>query len=66
MFQKLLDLFTPPSPQMIARRDLLNAERDLLAAHAARESAAAMIAANEARVRRLSAYLSALGETGHA
>ena len=66
MFQKLIDLSSAPSPQAIAKRDLVNAERDLLAAHAAKESAVAMIAANETRIRRLTAYLNDLGEARHA
>ena len=53
----LRNLFRSPSPEMLAARELDQARRSLLEAHSAAEYADSVIAYNQARIERLTAYL---------
>lgn len=53
----LRNLFRSPSPEMLAARELDQARRSLLEAHSAAEFADSVIAYNQARIERLTAYL---------
>jgi hypothetical protein len=53
----LRNLFRSPSPEMLAARELDQARRSLLEAHSAAEYADSVIAYNQARIERLSAFL---------
>lgn len=52
---RLRALFTPPTADIIAVRQLEETRRDLLQAHAYREEAESLVRKYEARVRRLEA-----------
>lgn len=54
----LRNLIRTPSPEMLAARELDNARRSLLEAHSAAEYADSMIAYHQARIERLTAFLS--------
>ena len=53
----MINLFRKPTPAMLARIELEDAQRQLLAAHTAAEYARSVVAYNEARIKRLKAYL---------
>jgi hypothetical protein len=55
--QWLKSLYTHPSPEVMAMRELDSAKRGLLEAQSAREWATASCQYHEARVKRLTAYL---------
>ena len=55
--KRLFDLFRTPSAEVLAQRELDQAERDLLAAHSARGYAAKMAEYHAERITRLRAYL---------
>jgi hypothetical protein len=54
---KLLNVFQKPSAALLARVELEEAKRQLLAAQTALEYAQSMVTYNEAKVKRLTAYL---------
>ena len=55
--QWLKSLYTHPSPEVMAMRELDSAKRGLLEAQSAREWATASCQYQEARIKRLTAYL---------
>ena len=55
--QWVKSLYTPPSPEVMAMRELDSAKRGLLEAQSAREWATASCQYHEARIKRLTAYL---------
>ena len=55
--QWLKSLYTHPSPEVMAMRELDSAKRGLLEAQSAREWATASCQYHEARIKRLTAYL---------
>ena len=54
---KLLNVFQKPSAALLARVELEEAKRQLLAAQTALEYAQSMVTYNESKVKRLTAYL---------
>lgn len=57
-YQKIMRrFFGKPSPVMLARAELEDAQRSLLQAQTAREYAASMEAYHAARIKRLTSYL---------
>jgi hypothetical protein len=54
---KLLNPFQKPSAALLARVELEEAKRQLLAAQTALEYAQSMVAYNESKVKRLTTYL---------
>jgi hypothetical protein len=54
---KLLNPFQKPSAALLARAELEEAKRQLLAAQTALEYAQSMVTYNESKVKRLTAYL---------
>jgi hypothetical protein len=54
---KLLNPFQKPSAALLARVELEEAKRQLLAAQTALEYAQSMVTYNESKVKRLTAYL---------
>lgn len=57
MWKKLFDLFRAPSAQSLALRELEESKRELLSAQSHAEYAVQLTAYNQARIKRLSAYL---------
>lgn len=57
MKQTIQKLFTTPTPYELATRELIEAERELLASETAVEYAKAMAAYNRERIARLQEYL---------
>lgn len=55
-------LFTAPSAEVLALRELEDAKRRLLEAQTAREYAESMCKYHEARIKRLTAYLHSVTE----
>jgi hypothetical protein len=55
--QWLKGLYTPPSPEVMAMRELDSAKRGLLEAQSGREYAHSLTLYHEARIKRLTAYL---------
>ena len=55
--QWLKSLYTHPSPEVMAMRELDSAKRGLLEAQSAREYAHSLTLYHEARIKRLTAYL---------
>lgn len=53
MIKTLMDIFKLPSPEVMMRRELIDAKRELLAAQTAREYASAMVEYNLQRIARL-------------
>lgn len=53
----MISLFRKPTPAMLARLELEDAQRQLLTAHSAAEYARSVVLYNEARIKRLKAYL---------
>ena len=53
----LKSVYTAPSAEQLALRELENAKRSLLEAQSTREYAESMCKYHEARIKRLSAYL---------
>lgn len=65
--KKLIDyikhIYTPPSAETLALRELEEARRMLLESQSAREYADSMCKYHEARIKRLTAYLHTATET---
>ena len=55
--QWLKSLYTHPSPEVMAMRELDSAKRGLLEAQSGREYAHSLVMYHEARIKRLTAYL---------
>jgi len=53
----LRTIYTPPSAEVIALRELENAKRSLLEAQSGREYADSMCKYHETRIKRLTTYL---------
>ena len=53
----MLNLFRKPTPALLARIELEEAQRQLLAAHSAAEYARSVVLYNETKIKRLKAYL---------
>lgn len=53
MLKELLETFRPPSAQLIARRELEEAQRELLRAHSAKEYAESLVTYHQSRIARL-------------
>lgn len=56
-FNKLMRVFQPPSAEVLAARQLAEAKRHLLNAHAYREEAEAMVVKYNQRIKRLTETL---------
>lgn len=57
------NLVRTPTPREIAAREQAQAERELLAAHSAREFADAMVTYHQERIERLRAFTAAQGKS---
>ena len=55
--QWIKNLYTTPSPEALAMRELDSAKRGLLEAQSGREYAHSLVMYHEARIKRLTAYL---------
>lgn len=53
----LRHVYTPPSAEVIALRELESAKRSLLEAQSGREYAESMVKYHDARIKRLTTYL---------
>jgi hypothetical protein len=57
MFDKLIEMFRAPSAEILATRELEQAQRSLLEAHTSQEYAKRMSEYHNDRIKRLTAYL---------
>ena len=57
LIEYIRQLYTPPSAEAIALRELEEAKRKLLEAQSGREYADSMVKYHEARIKRLTTYL---------
>lgn len=57
MFDKLIEMFRAPSAEVLAMRELEQAERSMLEAQTSQEYAKRMTEYHNDRIKRLTAYL---------
>jgi hypothetical protein len=57
LIKLIKSFYTPPSPEVIALRELEESKRNLLEAQSARDYADSMCKYHESRIKRLTAYL---------
>lgn len=62
LYDWVKNIYTTPSAEAIALRELENAKRSLLEAQSTREYADSMCKYHEARIKRLTAYLHSVTE----